>query len=188
MTLQQIGRYRLTSRRIQIAGLSMFPIGVLLAGILCWLHLLIDPPNSGTIHIRLLPLSLWWLAGTLVLIPIHEALHGLAALVAGVRPKRITFGFKLRGLVPYCHVDGDTSVTQTRLVFAAPLVVTGLAGAAGILATGSLLAVLLLPTAISMSGGDILLLWFLRRFHGEDICGEGEDLFEAVISRPSADD
>lgn len=185
MALEEIGRYRIMSSRMQVAALVLFPVGLLLAGALGGLRLLTVPPPPGHIHIEMLPLSLWWLAGTLILIPIHEALHGLAARVVGVQPRRITFGFKLRGLIPYCRVEGDTTVAQTKLVIATPLAVTSLACAIWILADGSLLAALLLPTAIAACGGDVLILWFLRSYRGDDICEEGEDLFELVISRPS---
>jgi hypothetical protein len=182
VTRQQIGLFRIGAWKIQVSGLLAVPVGLTIAVALFVVRLPLTPPS--TIHIELVPLSLWWLAGSLLIIPVHEAIHGIGALASGVDVDRIRFGFKVKGLVPYCHVRGAVTVAQMRLFGAAPLVVTGGIGAALVLVFGTPLTVLLLATAIATSAGDVLILWILRNYRGDDICDEGEDIFELVISRP----
>lgn len=165
----------------------MIPVGSVSSISLLFIHFALLHPAPRSIQIELLPLCLWWLVGSLLLLPIHEGLHWLGALVAGVPASRIRFGIRRRGLVPYCKVDDDMTVAHLRLMGAAPLIMTGVAASGVVLATGSLLWALILTTAIAISGGDLLMLWTLRKYRSDDTCRDGDDIFTAIILRNEDD-
>jgi hypothetical protein len=96
-------------------------------------------------------------------IVIHEALHGLAWMLAGRKPRSaMHFGFQLKTLTPYAHCTEPLEVGAYRVGAATPGVVLGLLPVlvATVIGNGWLLwfGVFFAFAAV----GDLLILWLLR--------------------------
>jgi len=96
-------------------------------------------------------------------IVVHELLHGIGwALAGGKGWAAISFGFKLKSLTPYAHVEGPLEARAYRIGIALP------GGALGLLPWGISLLVGHAPlhmfgvvfTAVAV--GDAMVLWLLR--------------------------
>ena len=97
----------------------------------------------------------------------HELIHAAAWSAAAHLPlKTIRFGFQIQTLTPYAHCPGPIPAAAYRLGALMPALILGLLPALIALFTGSgwLLVFGLIFTIAA--GGDMLILWTLRRVPG----------------------
>ncbi len=101
-----------------------------------------------------------FVAGILV----HELLHGIGWVVAsGKGWGPVSFGFQLRTLTPYAHIEEPISVRAYRIGTALPGVVLGLLPwLLGMLIGGGLFHLFGMLFAM-LASGDLMVLWLLRR-------------------------
>ena len=98
----------------------------------------------------------------------HELLHGIGwALAGGQQWQAVSFGFKLKTLTPYAHVDAAIEAWAYRVGTALPGVALGLVPWGISLGIGSaplhLFGVVFTASAV----GDAMALWLLRGVPGE---------------------
>ena len=146
------------------------------------------PPPDEYLHVRLVPLCLWWGATLLPFLALHEGLHALGALVAGVPRDRIGFGVIWKYLMPYCRIRGDFTIGQARVFTVAPLLVTAALSTVAVLVLAMPLAALLLGTSFGAAAGDLFNLFVMRKYRSSDTYREGKDMYEAFILREIDED
>jgi hypothetical protein len=150
-------------------------VGKLAANMLsCLLTVLFCAAGVAIAHVlpHHIPDATWnlfaFLASVVVLVVVHEALHGVGLLkYAKVSRRDIRFGFMWRGLVPYCHCKVPISVGAYRRMALLPLWVTG---------TTTFVLLLLFPAdwlgllagiSVAACVGDVWLVARLRRFSSD---------------------
>ncbi|GAB4575265.1 MAG: hypothetical protein Kow0077_25930 [Anaerolineae bacterium] len=121
-----------------------------------------------------LPLASYFLmlAATLVL---HEAMHGLAMLIFGKRPR---FGARLTRLVLYTTSDAYFPRTEYLIVTLAPLVVLSLLGLSGMLLMPQGVAIwvgIMVAMNTASSVGDLWMAGVIVRFPGETLFRDEAD-------------
>lgn len=108
----------------------------------------------------------WFIIPAFVLsIVVHEGLHGLGWMLAGRVPRAaIRFGFK--DLTPYAHCSRPLRATAYRIGTAFPALILGLVPAlfGTVLGNGAL--TLWGSLMVFVAGGDLAILWILRRVPG----------------------
>lgn len=99
----------------------------------------------------------------LVAIVVHEGLHGIGFLAAGVPRSAIHFGVDRKTLSPYagCHVPLTVGAYRTAILL--PGLVLGVLPWLYGLATGAGWAVAWGALMIATAGGDGIILWIIRR-------------------------
>ena len=96
-------------------------------------------------------------------IPGHELLHALGWILAGRLPRqRVSFGFKLKALAPYVHLDGPVPARVYRIGILLPLLVLGLAPYVLGISLANLRLMIFGLFFTLAAGGDLLVLWLLR--------------------------
>jgi hypothetical protein len=96
---------------------------------------------------------------------IHEFLHGVTwALFASKGFKSIKFGIKWEFLMPYCHIKIPLKVWQYVLGGLMPLIFMGIVPAFYALISGSKLVMFIAIFFTWAAGGDIQIVWMLRKF------------------------
>ena len=130
---------------------------------------------TDPIHIGLMRLSIVMLVAMPLLLIAHELLHAMAARMTGLPWTRISFHFDLKRIVPYVRTHGDMTVHTARRVVLFPLLATAAICMAWLLFTGDLAAALLITVAIMLAGGDLYIIWKLRRFDGDAVMKEDKD-------------
>jgi hypothetical protein len=121
----------------------------------------IDPRGALALNIGPLDLLLSLIVAGVVLPVLHEAIHGLAALLVGGRP---SFGIVLP-VAAFCHFERFVSRAEYAFVLIAPLALLSIAGLALMpLTPAPLKGQLLLLLILNASGavGDLAMLWRLR--------------------------
>jgi hypothetical protein len=100
-------------------------------------------------------------------VPVHELVHGLSWAYFGKKPLRdIAFGFQVRTLAPYAHLEGSVQASAYRAGTVMPALILGLlpyvigigSGQAWFVAFGLLF--------VFAAGGDMLVLWLIRKVDG----------------------
>lgn len=101
-------------------------------------------------------------------IPLHEFIHALTwVLIGDISFKEIKFGFDWKGLAPYAHAKVPLKARAYRLGAAMPaLVMGGLPYLIGI-TTGWGWFTIFGIFYIFAAGGDLVVLWLLRKVNGE---------------------
>lgn len=110
------------------------------------------------------------LVGVLVFgVILHELLHGLTwAAFCKNGLKSITYGIHWKLLTPYCHCKEMLPLRPYMLGGAMPGLVMGLLPALLGLAFGNIILLLLGLFFSFAAGGDLLILWMLRKYKPED--------------------
>lgn len=176
---------RTSTWKLNAMGCLAFALGVAFSVGLALVRLLLIKP--GQVHIDILPVCVWFLVGLIPLVVLHEALHAIGARLMGIGWDRIKIGFLGRSLLIVCEIKGVFEIRHARFFTVLPLLVTGAVFAVLIAATGEPIFVLLLATAIGISGGDLYNLWQMRGYQPKDSVGNGDDLLEGVVVRRSPD-
>ncbi|TQE90561.1 MAG: DUF3267 domain-containing protein [Spiribacter salinus] len=94
---------------------------------------------------------------------VHEALHGLGWVVAGQRSwERVSFGFQVKSLTPYAHIEGPMQAWAYRIGAALPGVVLGLVPWVLSIALGHTSMHIFGIVFTAVAAGDAMILWTLR--------------------------
>jgi hypothetical protein len=98
----------------------------------------------------------------LVSIVVHEALHGLGFLAAGVPRASLRFGVQARTLTPYASCTVPITAARYRFAAALPALVLGVVPmlASWIVGSGDL--AIYATWMLAFAGGDLLILWLIR--------------------------
>ncbi len=97
-------------------------------------------------------------------VPLHEVIHGLAWAFFGRRPlKVVRFGVQWKVLTPYAHLQVPIQVRAYRLGAAMPALLLGALPYLVGLTTGLGWFVVCGLLYLSAAGGDLLVLWQLRK-------------------------
>ena len=123
----------------------------------------------GEIELRFLGIDIWKLLGCICLVIIlHEALHGFAALLWGRVPWRsIHFGFSWRLGVFYCHCDKPLKVDAYRIIVLFPLIVTTPIAGLILWLDPSIWSLLFFSLTIAFCSGDVLLFFKTRQIEND---------------------
>jgi hypothetical protein len=116
-------------------------------------------------------ITLWiFLASIPLGIILHEFLHGLTwAIFVPNCFKSISFGIKWEYLMPYCHSSSPLKVWQYVLGGLAPLLFMGVLPAVYSLIYGGKLVMFFAMFFTWAAGGDIQILWMLRKFRKDQL-------------------
>ncbi|MFH0990938.1 MAG: DUF3267 domain-containing protein [bacterium] len=110
------------------------------------------------------------LALFIVGIIVHELLHGFVwALFSANKFKSIRFGIVWHVLTPYCHCVEPMTVRHYRLGAVAPCLVLGVAPSLMGIVSGHVGVFLYGVLFTIAAGGDLLILWALRKEHPETL-------------------
>jgi hypothetical protein len=103
------------------------------------------------------------LLACIVLIVLHEAVHGIGWKVAGRLPwSAISFGFQWKTASPYCHASVPMLVNPYRIGAVLPLIITGILPYVVGFVAGNTTLTVAGTFLISAAVGDIYVLWTLR--------------------------
>lgn len=98
--------------------------------------------------------------GYIILIIIHEAIHGLSALIfAGAKPKDIEFGAIWQQMMFYCHVKKPMTARAYRAVLIMPLIFTGILPLIAVTIWGNPPLILFFGLSVSGAAGDVAMFW-----------------------------
>lgn len=112
----------------------------------------------------------WTLLVILAGILSHELLHGLGWILASRKGwEAVSFGFQLKTLTPYAHIDGKLTVRAYRVGTAFPLLALGLLPWVAALLLGNPYLNLFGLVFTMISAGDLMALWLIRRAKGDQI-------------------
>jgi len=103
----------------------------------------------------------------LVCIVVHEALHGVGFLAAGVPRSSLKFGVQARTLTPYATCTVPITVRRYRLAGALPAVVLGVLPMLASWITGRAELAMFAFWMLAFAGGDLLILWLIRDLPAE---------------------
>lgn len=123
-------------------------------------------------------------AGTII----HEGLHAICwSWLDGIPRSKIHFGFKWRTITPYVHCPEPIEVSNYRWGVAMPGLLLGVLPflASLVLHNGWLLGFGLMFTLAA--GGDILILWLLRKVDDGLLVQDHPDLVGCVVLGPKDD-
>jgi hypothetical protein len=94
---------------------------------------------------------------------VHEALHGLGWAVAGQKSwERVSFGFQVKSLTPYAHIEGPMQAWAYRIGAGLPGVALGLVPWALSIALGHAPMHIFGIVFTAVAAGDAMILWTLR--------------------------
>jgi hypothetical protein len=106
----------------------------------------------------------------------HELIHGLAWAAASRRPlSAIELGVRWRSLAPYAHPRAPVSARAYRIGAVMPMLALGLAPALVALATGMPRVMAWGMFFVFTAGGDLLVLWLIRRVPGDRLIEDHTD-------------
>lgn len=146
------------------AFVLLIPIGLVVVGPYVFIHGVdsIRVAESGLIDFfgGNLGLALVFLAGILV----HELLHGIAwAIFAKNGWRSVSFGIKISHLTPYCHCSEALKKKQFIIGVILPCIVLGIIPIIYSYCAGSLPICLFGYFFTASAGGDLMVLWMLRK-------------------------
>ena len=123
----------------------------------------------GEIELRFPGIDIWKLLGCICLVIIlHEALHGFAALIWGRVPWRsIHFGFNWRLGVFYCHCDKPLKVDAYRIIVLFPFIVTTPIASLILWLDPSIWSLLFFSLTVAFCSGDVLLFFKTRQVEND---------------------
>lgn len=144
------------------ANLLVIVLSVPVAALLYLLFLLLQPTLPVEARLSagdLLVLLTFFVAG----ITGHELLHALGWILAGrLPPRRVAFGFKLKALAPYAHLNGPVPARAYRIGIVLPLLVLGVPPYVLGIGLADMRLMLFGLFFTLAAGGDLLVLWLLR--------------------------
>jgi hypothetical protein len=123
----------------------------------------------------------------LIGVVVHEWLHGIVWAIAAGRPfSSIAFGIQWKTLTPYAHSKEPMKAGPYRAGALAPFVGTAVLPAIYALASGNgaVLAATLFFGAVC--GGDLVILWLLRRVRMDDLVQDHPKRGGCTVLRPRA--
>lgn len=133
------------------------------------------------------PAVLLVLVALIVVLPLHELVHGAAIAACGYRPR---FGIKLESGVLYATADQAYFRRTAYIAVAlAPLVVITLAGLLGMIASAPFIAYTLGIAVIVNTGGaigDVWFAWVLLRVPASALVRDEADGFSVFVREPQA--
>ena len=159
--------YRRVDLTVSIRKANAFAVGLLIPLLIIGIAVLyLKHGGTGTDYD---PLDiLWFFVAYLVLIPVHELIHGASwAIFAEHHFKDIEFGFMKQYLTPYCTCS--VPLEKGPYIFGAlmPLIILGIIPMIIGIATGSLLILSIGILMTDAAAGDILIVWKLLRYKSE---------------------
>ena len=96
-------------------------------------------------------------------IVIHELIHGITWAIFGRKPwKSIKFGFQVKTLTPYCHINEPIEINAYRIGAIMPGLIVGVLPYIYSLVTGDANWFWFSLIHTSAAGGDWLVLWLIR--------------------------
>jgi hypothetical protein len=106
---------------------------------------------------------LWFLLGFLLLVVLHEGIHGLTwQVLSGASREAIEYGIKWKVLTPYAHLKEPIELQPYRWGTAMPGLVLGVLPALLGLIIGSELLFLIGLFMTAAASGDMIILYLLR--------------------------
>jgi len=179
---QEVLHYRLTEGRrllwLNVAALIPLALAVLLLDL--WWTAFAGARAPAPAE----PLNLpWWTSiAALIVLPLHELVHGGAIALLGHRPR---YGIKLEAGVLFATADGALFRRSEFLVIAlAPLVVISLMGMAlQLVVYPEIGRIIAYAVAINAGGaiGDLWTVWLVSRFPSQALVRDEEDSFRVFL-------
>lgn len=157
--IADVGHTKLTTNLIAVVSFFLVTsVGVLLA-----------QNRRGYVDISSLD-GLWVLTGIAVIVPFHEALHGVGMMWFATIPwANVRFGFAPRQLAFFCHTEVPMRVGAYKRLALLPLWFTGASILAALIVFPRVWLAVLLGFAIAACVGDVALVLRLRRFDNRHI-------------------
>jgi hypothetical protein len=146
------------------ANLYSLAFSLPLLAVLFGIYLALSP-REGTANAHLTAAcGVVFLAFLLLGIVVHEVIHGVAwAFFGGLPLKRIRFGLAASTLTPYAHALDPLPAGAYRLGALLPAILLGVVPFAVGTAVGSLVLALYGMAFVFAAGGDLLVLWLIRK-------------------------
>ncbi len=146
------------------ANLYSLALTLPLLAVLFGVYLVLSP-REGQANAHLTVASgVVFLVSLLLGIVVHEVIHGVAWALLGRLPlKRIRFGLAASTLTPYAHALDPLPAGAYRLGALLPMILLGVVPFAVGTAVGSLLLALYGMAFVFASGGDLLVVWLIRK-------------------------
>lgn len=151
--------YRRVTLTISIAKANLLSVAMLVGyGILAgWLFFSAATKPDFDMS---LPKMLVFIASLLILIVLHELIHGLTwACFSEHHWKDISFGVKWESLTPYCTCKAPLGKGQYILGALMPMFVLGVLPTVAAIVTGSWLLLVLSVIMFSAAAGDVMIVW-----------------------------
>jgi hypothetical protein len=145
-------------------------------------HALLYRENAFTVMTDAVGLPLG-VAVFFVSIIVHELLHTATVMAAGgLRWDQVSYGVNWKTLTPYAHPKVPVTARVYAATVAAPGILMGLIPAAFGLATGSGAWSGYGALMLAAAGGDILILWSLRRTPGSALVQDHPSRVGCLVS------
>ncbi len=124
--------------------------------------------------------------GYIVIIPVHEGLHALSAIIFGrISPKKIKFGMVAKQMMFYCHCDGSMEIYKYRIMLITPFIIVGIIP----LIITTIFCNPLMPFLFSMSisgcAGDIVMFFSTFRYDKNQLVEDHPTLPAYYLVYPS---
>lgn len=133
--------------------------------------------SAGSISVNgtqmLLGLFLFFVA-TLALVLLHELTHAVFFLPACENGRK-SIRFGITSATPYCHCEEVIPIRNYRISCLAPLFTVCLPLAVYSSVTGNLMVFFLTVMMLFGSGGDLYIVWALRKYSGKDYVYDLDD-------------
>lgn len=148
-------------------SLAILPLVALLAAVFVYLWGYGALSDGATFERPVVSIVAVYVIGFLVVafgIAAHEAIHGLSwAYFGGKQMSAIKFGFQVKTLTPYAHCKEPIEARTYRIEAAMPGLVVGLLPSLVGIATGNGWIMLFGLFFTFAAGGDLLVLWLIRK-------------------------
>jgi hypothetical protein len=116
----------------------------------------------------------------------HELIHGFTWIILSKNGiASIKFGINWKYLTPFCHYKKSIKVRFYRIGVAMPLVVLGILPSSIALITGNSILYLWGLFFSCLAAGDIIVLFMLRKFNGNDYVFDHPKKMGFIIQRRS---
>lgn len=99
----------------------------------------------------------------LIGIPIHEIIHWIVLIIGKKSAKNVKFGFHIKALCPYVSCKEPVAVQLYRIAIIMPGIILGILPSVYGIITGDSLILLWGLVFIFAAGGDLLVLWLIRK-------------------------
>jgi hypothetical protein len=151
---------------MQRANVVVLFIAVPIVILQFWLFGMAHPGADQSITWNYLVFLLIVMAGIVV----HEAIHGITWALAGRKPwSSIKFGFQVKTLTPYCHINEPIEINAYRVGAFMPGLLVGVLPFVYSLINGDTNWFWFSLVHISAAGGDLLVLWLIRGVKAESL-------------------
>jgi len=99
----------------------------------------------------------------LISIPFHEIIHWIILVIGKKSVKNVKFGFRIKALCPYVHCKVPVAVQLYRIAIIMPGIILGILPSVYGIITGDSLILFWGLVFIITAGGDLLVLWLIRK-------------------------